>query len=116
MQQQSILGRAFLASALVAVVGIALIGCGSSEVSTLDQGTAAVPTRPIDAVLTDHTATLMAIPGVVGVYQGELDNGTPCIGVLVIEAKPEIVAKIPQRLEGYPVRVEPSGEIRPMDE
>src|SRR5262245_45158657 len=94
--------------------GLALYGC-RSEPSTVDKGAAAVPTRPLAAVLADHSRELMAIPGVVGVFEGELEDGTPCIGVLVTETKPEITAKIPTRLEGYPIKIEPSGEIRPMN-
>jgi len=114
MRPQATNRSMLLVSALIAVFGVAFSTC-RSDVSTLDKGTAAVPTRPIDAVLADHTRELMALPGVVGVYQGQLDDGTPCIGVLVIEAKPEITANIPPRLEGHPVRIEASGEIRPME-
>jgi hypothetical protein len=101
---------------VLAALGLAICigsGCGS-EVRPVDQG-ASMPTRPLAAVLAEHSTELMALPGVVGVFEGQLDDGTPCIGVLVTEAKPEITAKIPARLEGYPVKIEASGEIRPMN-
>ncbi len=70
--------------------------------------------RDINQVKEAHTRELMAIPGVVGVYIGELDNHDPCIGVMVAKKTPELVKKIPKNLEGYPVRIDETGEIRPM--
>jgi hypothetical protein len=55
----------------------------------------------------------MSIPGVVGTAQG-LCDGQPCIKVLVIQKTPEIEEKIPETLEGYPVEIEPTGEIKPL--
>jgi len=71
-------------------------------------------TQPIGKVLEAHTPELMAIPGVVGVYQGELEDGRPCITVMVIESTPALEAKIPKAIEGYPVVVEAGGEIKPL--
>lgn len=42
-----------------------------------------MPTRPVLKVLKDHADELMAIPNVVGVYEGTLDDGRPCIKVMV---------------------------------
>lgn len=72
--------------------------------------------RSIEDVLRDHTAELMAVPGVVGVYQGARDDGTPCLRVMVIRRTPEIDAAIPEQIEGYPVEIEAGGEIRPLPE
>ena len=74
----------------------------------------ASPTRPIENVLRDHTAELMAIPGVVGVYQAALDDGTPCIKVMVVKKTRALAARIPNELEGYPVRIDVTGVIRPL--
>ena len=74
-----------------------------------------VPARPIEAVLHDHTNALMSVPGVVGVFQGETDEGKPCIGVMVVKRTPEIESKVPDHLEGYPVEIQVTGEIRPLD-
>lgn len=73
-----------------------------------------MPTRPIDQVLADHDEELMAIEGVQAVYQGALDDGTPCLKVIVNENHPEAADRIPDILEGYRVIVEFSDEIRPM--
>lgn len=73
-----------------------------------------MPNRDINAVMDDHVKELMAIPGVVGVAVGALDDGTPYIMVLVVEETSEIIQKVPTVLEGHPVRIVVSGEIRPM--
>lgn len=70
-----------------------------------------MPTKPIAEALKDHTDTLMAIPGVVGVAQGLLGN-IPCIKVYVTEQTPQIQQHIPKALDGHPVVVEHTGEIR----
>lgn len=67
----------------------------------------------ITEVLERHTPHLMSIPGVVGTGEGE-QHGRPCIVVFVIERTPEIERLIPKELEGYPVRIDVSGEIGPL--
>ncbi|RME27325.1 MAG: hypothetical protein D6800_05240, partial [Candidatus Zixiibacteriota bacterium] len=57
---------------------------------------------------------LMAIPGVVGVAVGVLEDSTPCIKVYVVNKTDEIKKRVQSELEGHPVRVEVSGEIKPM--
>ena len=72
-----------------------------------------MPTRPIEAVLADHTAELLSLPGVVGLYEGARADGAPCIRVMVVARTPELAKRIPRELEGYPVEIEVTGEIRP---
>ncbi|HEY6192511.1 MAG TPA: hypothetical protein VI215_09345 [Bacteroidota bacterium] len=72
------------------------------------------PRRDINLVKEAHSAELMALPGVVGVYVGALDDGKPCIGVMVVRKTRELEEKIPPVLEGYPVRIEETGKIKPM--
>ena len=55
--------------------------------------------KTIKDVISDHAATLMARPGVVGVAQGEC-AGRPCIKVLVAKKIPELLGKIPSAIEG----------------
>jgi len=57
------------------------------------------PKRDINAVLAAHDKQLLAIPDVVGVYVSVLPDGR----------------KIPRSIEGYPVVVEVTGEIRALD-
>jgi hypothetical protein len=74
-----------------------------------------VPVRDINDVLRDHDKELMAIPGIVGVYVGALDdNKTACLRVMAIRKTSELERKIPKSLEGYKVILEESGEIRPL--
>jgi hypothetical protein len=71
--------------------------------------------RDINAVLRAHDRELLAINGVVGVYVGLLDDGkTPCLKVMVVGKTAELERAIPKTLEGYPVIVEITGEVRPL--
>lgn len=67
--------------------------------------------KSIDAVLQEHTDELMAIPGVVGTAQGLCKN-KPCIIVFVTRKTAELEKKIPRELDGYPVELEETGEVR----
>jgi hypothetical protein len=81
-----------------------------------DSATMNAPTRPIEQVLAEHAPKLMAMPGVSAVGQGELDDRTPCIRVWILTHDAELERKIPKRIEGHPVVVEVSGEIRAQPE
>jgi hypothetical protein len=74
------------------------------------------PRRPITEVLAEHTLKLMATPGVVGTAESKLANGSPSILVLVVRLTPELRQSIPTELDGYPVVIEESGEIKAMPE
>ena len=68
----------------------------------------------INAVLAAHDKELMAIPGVVGVYVGVLDDGkSPCLKIMLARRTPES-NQIPAQIDGFPVRIEVTGEIRPL--
>ena len=67
--------------------------------------------RSIADVLKIHATELMALPGVVGVAQGEL-NGAPCVTVMVIEKTRELNDQIPKVLDGFPVKVSETGELK----
>ncbi len=72
------------------------------------------PSRSIDTVKEAHTSELMKIPGVVGVYVGETNDGKMYIGVMVKKETQELERQIPDTLEGYPVLIEETGEIKPL--
>ena len=69
--------------------------------------------RTIEEVLATHTDSLMSLPGVVGTAIG-LCDGVTCIRVLVSDSTAPSRRQIPNRLEGYLVRVEVSGVLRPL--
>ena len=70
-----------------------------------------MPEKTINSVLAENSDRLMAVPGVVAVAQSECD-GEPCIKVYVTESTPELLERIPDRIEGFIVTVEESGDIR----
>jgi len=107
-----VLRAATLALAATLLAG----GCRSGAQHEPGGETTAVVKRPIAAVLADHTPRLMALAGVVGTYQGALDDGSPCIAIMVAKLTPALRDSLPAELEGWPVRVEETGEIRPLDE
>lgn len=75
---------------------------------------AIVSERDISSVMNDHVARLMTIAGVTGVGLGELEDKTPCILILVIEKTEELRQMIPETLEGHPVSLLETGEIKSM--
>lgn len=74
-----------------------------------------MPPKAIEEVLKGHTKELMSIPGVVGTGQGVCDDH-PCIKVLVVKETPEVDQKIRRILEGYPVLIVETGEVRALPE
>jgi len=70
-----------------------------------------VAAKSIEAVLESHNASLMAIPGVVGTAIGLCDT-TPCIRVFLATDDAAARRRIPEKLEGHPVKVEVTGPIR----
>lgn len=59
-----------------------------------------------------HTDEWMALPGVVGTGIGRCDDD-PCIKVFVTERTAALEDRIPDEVEGYPVRLEVTGPFRP---
>lgn len=88
-------------------------GCGDNRTGSGSEETMK-PKRTIVEVLNDHSDTLMAVEGVVGVFSGLTGQGEPCIVVMAKEETPLIRRSIPAKIEGYTVRVEYGGEIRPL--
>jgi hypothetical protein len=64
----------------------------------------------IEQALKKHEQRLMSMPGVEGVgITGTSDS--PAILVMVRQGATAIARQLPSRLEGYPVKVETTGEI-----
>lgn len=68
----------------------------------------------INLVKEKYVDALMKIPGVVGVYVGETEEKYPCIKVMIREETDSTKKYIPKELEGFPVIIEVTGEIKPM--
>lgn len=88
---------------------------GGSNFKIMAQDKSATPRRDINDVLRAHDKELLAIPGVVGVYVAVLDDGkTPCLKVMLAQKSAQTERALPKTLEGYPIAVEVTGEIRPL--
>lgn len=100
--------RRWFGTALIATL---LAGCESSMPAPKPPG----GLRDINVVIADHDKRLMALPGVVGVYVGLMDdNATPCLKVMLAREDPQVRRSIPREIEGYRVITEVTGEIKPM--
>ncbi len=103
-------GSIFRRAVFCLAAGVCLIACVTAEPA--DQGEQGVMAKKtIDEVLREHTGRLMSIPGVVGTAEG-LKDGRPCVKVLVIQKTPELERKIPREIDGHPVEIVETGEIR----
>lgn len=65
----------------------------------------------IEQAFDRHHDRLMAIAGISGIGIGD-KAGKPAIVIMVKQLTPELKALLPQAIEGHPVVVEQSGEIR----
>lgn len=73
-----------------------------------------MPFEDVKKVMETHVGELMALPGVVGVAVGALDDGTPCVQVLVAEVSDDLEKALPRQLGGHPVTIVETGEIHGM--
>jgi hypothetical protein len=97
----------------IALAALAFAGtCLETKVWQESGGLMAATT--VEEALKQSAGQLMSVDGVVGVAVGEC-GGKPCIRVLVVRKTTELMQKIPSILEGYPVVVEETGPIGPVD-
>jgi hypothetical protein len=89
-----------------------LAGCGAPTHETPHE--TPMSRTPIAQVLAAHTPDLMRVPGVVGTYEGRDRDGAPCVVVMAARITPELRNAIPRTLEGWPVRIEETGELHAM--
>lgn len=93
------------------VICFLILGCSTDEKNQIKN--TMPPGSTISDVLHKHTPTWMKIHGVVGTGEGESD-GRPCILLFVVKKSNEITQKIPDVVEGYPVVIHETGEVKPM--
>jgi hypothetical protein len=95
------------------LVTVLAVGCRHNMAQTNSPS----PKRDINAVLAEHDQQLMAIPNVVGVYVGLLEDGkTPCLKVMLARKSAGTERALPRSLEGFAVVSEVTGEIRPLED
>ena len=70
--------------------------------------------KPIEQVIKDNKEMLLAIPGVQGYYQGQLEDGSDCIVIMIDSLTEKNKGKLPDSLDGYPVKTEEGGRIKPL--
>jgi hypothetical protein len=72
--------------------------------------------KPIEQVLKDNQEKLLSIPGVQGFYQGKSAKGEDRIVIMVDSLSEKNKDKFPDSLEGYPVMIEETGLIKPLNQ
>lgn len=92
----------------VLALALALAACGPQRREE------AVERPDIMSVVDAHAPRLIAIDGVAAIAVGALDSGEPCVRIYVVELTDSLRAQLPRTLEGWPVDIEESGEIRPL--
>ena len=92
------------------VLGSRIVGCVKKPVSNSEEAKK-MTAKTIEEALNAHTDEWMSIPGVVGTAIGEF-KGKPCIKILVVRKTEQLKKKIPSQVEGFPVVIEETGEIR----
>lgn len=106
------ISRGLAIALALAVLAAPCPGC--KKPPSNERGVPIVPGEDVKKTMDAHSHALMAISGVVGVAIGALEDGRPCILVLVVKETAENRKLIPAEIEGYPVKIEESGVIRPM--
>jgi hypothetical protein len=105
-------GRAlsFLVGALGLALALVPTGCRNDQARRSTSMSA--PSRSIVDVLAEHSPRIIAMSGVTAIGEGRLPDGRPCIQIFIREKDPTLEARLPRTIEGYPVVVEVSGQIR----
>lgn len=73
-----------------------------------------MPQRSIEQVQAEKSPEWMSWEGVVGTAISQLENGRPCLVVYLAYDDPQLRARFPEAVEGYPVILEVSGEFHAM--
>lgn len=71
--------------------------------------------KTIEQVQQENTDAWMAIPGVIGTGMGQ-HKGKPCILIFTASNTEQVRRRIPSTVEGYPVVIQHTGEIRALDQ
>lgn len=93
---------------VIMILSIGFLGCANGKTPRQEKS------MTIQEVINKYTPELMTIAGVVGTALGK-QKGKYCIMVLVMKKTPEVTKQIPHTLEGFPVIIQETGEIRALD-
>jgi hypothetical protein len=96
------------------IIAVGVMGWSNGDADD-QEGETQTTMKTIEEVLREHTDQLMSLPGVVGTAQGLCDD-KPCIKVFVIKKTQALDQRIPDTLDGYPVKIEETGEIKALPE
>ena len=99
----------------VFVITLVIMGCSSYGSDVREKELSTLPGKTIEQVLKDNTSKWMDIQGIEGTAIG-LCNDQPCIKIFTSIQPEEIQTMIPAALEGYPVVIEYTGSIRPLNQ
>ena len=91
------------------IISVSFTNCNGQE-----KDSSKMQSKSIEQVLRENQDMLLAIPGVQGFYQGILEDGSGCIVIMIDTLSEENEEKLPRTLEGYPVKIEEGGEIKPL--
>jgi hypothetical protein len=103
--------RGFWRAACCAAALLFCCSCLSDKHAKLNRE---APVSDIQTVLKQHSDSLMTIKGVVGVFEGRTVSDRPCIRVAVDKKTVDLMKKIPAVLQGFPVEIEETGPIEPL--
>ena len=101
-----------LRSALVRLLILIIISLACSNQKQIENKEEKVLTP--QEVIDKHSAELLAIDGVEGLYESADDAGNPVIKIMISSEDQELLGKLPDKLEGYDVVIVVSGEIKPL--
>jgi hypothetical protein len=101
-----------LRSALVQVLIFVFTGIACTSQTQTDSNNESKLT--VKEVIDKHSAELLSIDGVEGLYESLDDNDNPVIKIMVASDDPGLLKRLPDNLEGYNVLVVVSGKIKPL--
>ena len=110
-----LLASAFLALLLPLFLPV-VSGCQDPDPSPETESANVSERPPIADVIARRAETLMRDPSVQLVYESVDEAGEPCIKIGVVAATDSLRDALPRTLEGWPVVVVESGEIRPLQD
>jgi hypothetical protein len=96
---------------VVLVAGLVAVNSAGCRDDANSAWTQRMVDKTIQQVQEEHTDEWMTLPGVVGTALGQCE-GKPCILVFTAADPEQVRRKIPPMVEGYPVVVQYTGEIR----